>query len=149
LNLKSIYLMVQEVLPGMLEREEGTIVTVTSRAAVNPSALGGAAYGAAKAGALNLMKNINLELRNRGIRACAIVPGDVDTPTMDRRPLPPAEEHRAMMMQPADVAAAIVFCATMPNRTLVEEIYMTPRVSRDMSEELAAASRVGAPPLTE
>lgn len=145
LNLRGPYLLIQEVLPNMLERGEGTIVTVTSRAALTPSALGGAAYGAAKAGALNLMKNLNLELRDRGIRACAVLPADTDTPAMGRRPLPPTPDQRAMMMKPEDVAAAILFCATMPERTVVEEIHITPRLTRDMTAELEAATREGAP----
>jgi len=144
-NLRAPYVLIQEVLPNMLERGGGTIITVTSRAALNPSGLGGAAYGAAKAGALNLMKNINLELRDRGIRACAIVPAEVDTPTMERRPLPPTPEQRATMMKPEDVAAAILFCATMPQRTLVEEIHMAPTLRRDHTRELEAAVREGAP----
>jgi len=144
-NVTAPYLLTQEVLPNMLERGEGTIVTVTSRAALTPSAMGGAAYGAAKAGALNLMRNINMELRNRGIRACAIVPSDVDTPTMDRRPLPPGTEARATMMQPEDVAAAILLCITLPQRTLVEEVHMAPRVQRDMAAELEVATGTGAP----
>ena len=144
-NVTGPYLLIQEVLPGMLERGEGTIITVTSMAAVNPSGLGGAAYGAAKAGALNLMKNINLELRGRGIRACAIVPAEVDTPILNRRPMVPTAEQRATMMKPEDVASAILFCAVMPQRTLVEEIYMGPTVKRDVREELLAAAREGAP----
>ncbi len=144
-NVTGPYLLIQEVLPGMLERGEGTIITVTSMAAVNPSGLAGAAYGAAKAGALNLMKNINLELRNRGIRACAIVPAEVDTPILNKRPVVPTAEQRATMMKPEDVASAILLCAVMPQRTLVEEIYMGPTVKRDVREELLAAAREGAP----
>jgi len=144
-NVTGPYLLIQEVLPGMLERGEGTIVTVTSFAALNPSGLGGAAYGAAKAGSLNLMRNVNLELRNRGIRACAIVPAEVDTPILNKRPLPPTAEQRATMMKPEDVASAILFCATMPQRTVVEEIRIGPTVKRDVAEELLAAAREGAP----
>lgn len=145
INVTAPYLLIQEVLPGMLERGEGTIITVTSKAATNPSGLGGSAYGAAKAAALNLMRNINLELRNRGIRACAIVPGEVDTPILDRRPVPPTPEQRATMMKPEDVAAAILLCATMPHRTLVEEVHMMPTFPRDVADELKAAAVEGAP----
>jgi len=145
LNLRGPYLLIQEVLPNMLERGEGTIITTTSRAALTPSPLGGAAYGAAKAGVLNLMKNINMELRDRGIRACAILPADTNTPAMGRRPLPPAPDQLARMMKPEDVAAAILFCATMPQRTTVEEINIAPRLTRDMTVELEAAIREGAP----
>ena len=49
------------------------------------------------------------------------------------------------MMQPEDVAAAILLCACMPARTLVEQIVMVPTRPRDQSVELEVAARMGAP----
>ena len=123
----------------------GPIVTVASVAALNPNLLGGVAYGAAKAAELALMRGINNELRDQGIRACTIVPGEVNTAVLDNRPSPPSDSARAAMMQPEDVAQAIVLCASMPGRTLVEQIVMTPTASRDRSAELAVAAVKGAP----
>jgi hypothetical protein len=49
------------------------------------------------------------------------------------------------MMQPEDVAAAIVLCATLPSRTLVEQIVMSPTKPRDRSAELVIAAELGRP----
>ena len=49
-NLNAVYTLTQAVLPGMIERGGGTIVTVSSAAALRPGLIGGAPYGAAKAG---------------------------------------------------------------------------------------------------
>jgi NADP-dependent 3-hydroxy acid dehydrogenase YdfG len=114
-------------------------------AALSPGLLGGIAYGAAKAAELALMQGVNAELRKFGIRACTIVPGEVDTAVLDNRPLPPDQEARAELMQAEDVAAAIMLCVSLPPRTLIEQIIMTPTRPRDMSAELAAAAEVGRP----
>ena len=85
------------------------------------------------------MRSINAELRNEGVRACTIVPAEVDTPILDNRPLPPDADQRATMMQPEDVAQAITLCATMPARTIVEQITLWPTHQRDVSADIAAA----------
>jgi hypothetical protein len=48
-------------------------------------------------------------------------------------------------MQPEDVAAAILLCVTMPSRTVVEEIILSPTVQRDLSADLAVARDLGGP----
>ena len=68
--------------PGSAARHdcegEGTIVTVSSLAALNPNLLGGAAYGAAKAGVTNFMTFVHNTYRNQGIRATTILPGETE-----------------------------------------------------------------------
>src|SRR6185436_8204662 len=54
-NLTAVFNLTQVVLPGMIAKGEGTIITVSSLAVLNPNLLGGAAYGAAKAGVKNFM----------------------------------------------------------------------------------------------
>ncbi|MBI1848357.1 MAG: SDR family oxidoreductase [Candidatus Rokubacteria bacterium] len=144
-NLTGVYVLTQAVLPGMLERGGGTIITVASLAALKSSLVGGAPYGAAKAGARNLMNHVHNTLRDRGIRATTILPAEVDTPILDNRPKPPDAAGRATMMMAEDVAEAIVLCATLPPRTVIEEIIMSPTRQRDMVAELAVAAMSGAP----
>jgi NADP-dependent 3-hydroxy acid dehydrogenase YdfG len=147
-NLTAVYVLTQAVLPGMLERGGGTIVTVASMAAVRPGLLSGAPYGAAKAGARNLMSYLHNTFRNQGIRATAILPAEVDTPILDKRPRPPDARERASMMQAEDVAHAILLCCTLPPRTVIEEIIMSPTVLRDQSADVEFNRRLGAPPDT-
>jgi NADP-dependent 3-hydroxy acid dehydrogenase YdfG len=138
-NVEGVYRLTQAVLPDMLKRGDGTVITVSSMAARTPGLLSGPAYGAAKAGVHNLMRGINSELRDKGIRACTILPAEVDTPILNKRPHVPDTKARSTMMQPQDVAQAILLCAAMPSRTLVEEIVMMPTHTRDLSEDLRVA----------
>ncbi len=64
-NLTAVYVLTQAVLPGMLERGNGTIVTVGSLAALKAGLIGGAVYGAAKAAVRNLMAHVHNTLRNQ------------------------------------------------------------------------------------
>jgi NADP-dependent 3-hydroxy acid dehydrogenase YdfG len=145
-NLTGVYALTQAVLPGMIERGDGAIITVSSLAALRPGLISGAPYGAAKAAVRTLMGHINAELRNQGIRATTIIPAEVDTPILARRPVPPDAAARATMMQAEDVARVILLCATMPARTLIEEIVMSPTRERDRTAEIAVARMTGAPP---
>jgi NADP-dependent 3-hydroxy acid dehydrogenase YdfG len=145
-NLTGVYALTQAVLPGMIERGGGTIVTVSSLAALKPGLIGGAPYGAAKAGVRNLMGHVHTVLREKGVRATTIMPAEVDTPILDDRPLPPDAQARATMMQAEDVARAILLCVTLPPRTVIEEIVMSPTILRDQSADIRVARDVGAPP---
>ncbi|MGH7392475.1 MAG: SDR family NAD(P)-dependent oxidoreductase [Candidatus Rokuibacteriota bacterium] len=144
-NLTGVFALTQAVLGRMLEQGGGTIVTVASAAALRSGLLSGAAYGAAKAGARNLMTHLHNTFRNQGIRATTIIPAEVDTPILDKRPLPPDAAARATMMQPEDVARAILLCATLPPRTVIEEIVISPTVLRDQSKDIAFNRDLGAP----
>ena len=142
-NMTAVYALIQAVLPDMIARGGGTIVTVSSVAAIRPGLLGGAPYGAAKAAVRNLMGHVHTVLRDKGIRATTILPAEVDTPILDNRPLVPDARARATMMQPEDVAAAILLCVTLPPRTVVEEIVLSPTVARDLSADIAVARDLG------
>ena len=144
-NLNGVYALTQSVLPGMIERGDGVVIAVSSLAALRPGLVSGPAYGAAKAAVRNLMSHLHNELRNDGIRATTIVPAEVDTPILDKRPAPPNATARATMMQAEDVARAILLCATMPPRTVIEEIVMSPTKERERGPELAVARMAGAP----
>ena len=147
-NMTGVYALIQAVLPDMIARGGGTIVTVSSVAALRPGLLGGAPYGAAKAAVRNLMGHVHTVLRDKGIRATTIMPAEVDTPILDNRPLPPDTRARATMMQPEDVAAAILLCVTLPARTVVEEMILSPTIQRDLSADLAVARDLGGPAAT-
>jgi len=144
-NLTAVFQLTQAVLPGMLEREAGTIVTVSSLAAVNPNLLGGAAYGAAKAGVRNFMTFLHNTFRNQGLRAITVLPGEADTPILDNRARPPAPEERRNMVQPEDVARAIELAVTLPQRVVLQEIVVAPTRQRDTSADLEISRWAGAP----
>jgi NADP-dependent 3-hydroxy acid dehydrogenase YdfG len=142
-NVEGVYRLTQSVLANMIERNTGTVVTVSSMAALNPGLLGGAPYSAAKAASLNMIRGMNTELAKFGVRACAIMPGEVDTPILENRPRPPDSDDRATMMQAEDIAQAVFLCAAMPQRTIVEQVVMIPTMRRDVVRDMAAAESEG------
>jgi NADP-dependent 3-hydroxy acid dehydrogenase YdfG len=144
-NLTAVFTLTRAVLPDMLTRGAGAVITVSSIGALRPSLLGGPAYGAAKAGVKNFMNYLNATYRNDGIRATSIVPGEADTPILDGRPQPPSAQQRATMLQPEDVAAAVLLAASLPQRAVVEELLITPTHQRDLSPDVEAGRRSGAP----
>lgn len=144
-NLNAVYLLTQAVLPDMLARRTGTIITISSLAAVNPNLLGGAAYGAAKAGVRNFMTYLHNTFRNDGLRAITILPGETSTPIMDNRARPPREDERANMVQPEDIGRAVHLVATMPQRTVIQELIIAPTHQRDVSGDLEISRWAGAP----
>lgn len=125
-NLDGAFHCVQAVLPGMRERGAGTIVAINSEAGKMASAKSGAAYVASKFGLAGLIQSLNAEERGRGIRACSIFPGDVNTPLLDRRPQPPPPAARTRMLQPDDVAEAVWLAVSLPPRAIVEELVIRP-----------------------
>lgn len=145
INLIAVFALIQAVLPDMVKRGEGTIVTVSSMAALRPGLISGAPYGAAKAAGNNLMAYVNNVYRHQGIRATVIMPAEVDTPILDKRPHNPDAAARATMMQAEDVARAIMLAVTLPPRTVIEEIVMSPTIQRDQTQDLAVAAKAGAP----
>lgn len=139
LNVTAPLVLTQAALPGMLDRGTGTVITISSYAAVTAGPMAGVAYGAAKAAVASVMKSVNNELRGHGLRACTIFPGEVDTPILERRKLVPDAEARATMMRSEDLAEIVRLCACIPGRTLIEEVYVRPTQLRDLSADTAAA----------
>lgn len=126
-NLHGAYYCVQAFLPHMRARGHGTIVNIVSDAGKQASPKAGPAYVMSKFGLAGLTQSINAEERARGIRACAIFPGDIDTPLLDKRPQPPDPAARARMLRPEDVAECVWFCIQLPAHVIVEELLVRPR----------------------
>lgn len=136
-NLSGVFHCARAVLPRMRAVGAGTIITVASMAGRHPGVMSGVAYGASKAGAVSVSHSINAEERVNGIRACTILPGEVATAILDQRPNPPSAAARGAMLQPEDVAAAVVFVATQPHRVTIDELWITPTIQRDRAADEA------------
>jgi NADP-dependent 3-hydroxy acid dehydrogenase YdfG len=126
-NLNGAYYCVQAFLPAMRARKEGTIINIVSDAGKQASPKAGPGYVMSKFGLAGLTQSINAEERGHGIRACAIFPGDIDTPLLDKRPTPPDAAARAKMMRAEDVAECAAFCLNLPPHVVVEEMLVRPR----------------------
>jgi NAD(P)-dependent dehydrogenase (short-subunit alcohol dehydrogenase family) len=126
-NLNGAFYFVHAFLPAMKRAGGGTIVNIISDAAIIPNAKAGPGYCASKFGVRGLTQSINIEQRQQGIRATGIFPGDIDTPLLNRRPVPPTPEQRAQMLQPEDVADCVMLAINVPHRAVVEELVVRPR----------------------
>lgn len=125
-NLDGAYYCIHAVLPEMLRRRDGMIINVSSVAGKRAGPLGGAAYAAAKFGMSALGICLAAEEKDSGIRVSNIYPGEVDTPILEHRPQPITEEHRLAILRPDDVAAAVLFVATLPPHVSVPELVIKP-----------------------
>jgi NAD(P)-dependent dehydrogenase (short-subunit alcohol dehydrogenase family) len=126
-NLHGPYYCVQAFLPQMRARGSGTIVNIVSDAGKQASPKAGPAYVMSKFGLAGLTQSINAEEKPRGIRACAIFPGDIDTPLLEKRPVVPDAASRSKMMRAEDIADCALLCIQLPSRAIVEELIVRPR----------------------
>lgn len=126
-NLNGAFYLIQAFLPAMRAQKSGTVVNIVSDAAKAASPKAGPGYVVSKFGMLGLTQAVNAEERGNGIRACAILPGDIATPLLDKRPAPPTSEARTKMLQPEDIADCVMLAVNLPERAVVEELVIRPR----------------------
>jgi NADP-dependent 3-hydroxy acid dehydrogenase YdfG len=127
-NLTGSFNLVHHVLPSMRRRKNGLVIQICSVSGLRASTLGGAGYSAAKFGQSALGICVGREEGAHGIRSSVIYPGEVDTPILDARPIPVGAERRAVILQPADVAAAVKFLVELHPRAHVPELVIKPTV---------------------
>ena len=130
INLSGLFYCVHAVLPGMRSRKGGLIINVSSWAGRYASTLTGPGYNATKHAVVALTESINMEECANGIRATSVLPGEVATPILEKRPVPPTPEVRARMLQADDLGKTILFVASLPPRACVNEIIISPTWNR-------------------
>lgn len=121
-NLTSLFLVIQGALPllgGGVDPHIVNILSVSSaRAFPNCSA-----YTASKFGGLGFTRVLRKELQPLGIRVTAVLPGVTETDMLKEFGF---EIPRERLMQPEDVANAVISALKQPARAAVEEIYLMP-----------------------
>jgi NADP-dependent 3-hydroxy acid dehydrogenase YdfG len=130
INLSGMFYCIHAVLPGMRSRKDGVIINVSSWAGRYASTLTGPAYNATKHAVVALTESINMEEGLNGIRATSVLPGEVATPILEKRPVPPAPEVRAKMLQAEDLGKTVFFIASLPARACINEIIISPTHNR-------------------
>jgi len=129
-NLNGSFNAVQAVLPAMRDAGDGLLILISSWAGRYDTLLTGPAYNATKHGMLAMAAHLNIEEGKHGIRCCSILPGEVNTPIIDKRPVPVPEEERERMLQAEDLGETIRFVARMHPRVCLNEILISPTWNR-------------------
>ena len=124
LNLTSVFLTIQAILPGMRAQNRGTILNVASIAAHNAFPTWGA-YSASKSGLITLGRVLGAEESAHGIRVMTVSPGAVNTPIWDTETVQ-ADFDRSQMLTPAIVAQNILHAVQLPNSAVIDEITLMP-----------------------
>lgn len=85
LNVKSMHRMIKAFLPGMLARQSGSIVNISSAVSSIRGVPNRYAYGATKAAVIGLTKAVAADFIKQGIRCNAICPGTIESPSLEDR----------------------------------------------------------------
>jgi 3-oxoacyl-[acyl-carrier protein] reductase len=127
-NLKSVFLCSQAVLPTMKRQGKGRIINVTSVAARNGGGPGSVAYATAKGGVSTLTRAMAKELVSENILVNGVAPGVITTPFHERFTPPEIRERMTAGIPigregtPGEVAGTVVFLASPAADYLVGEI---------------------------
>jgi len=128
-NLTAAFLFARAIVPKMVARGSGHLVTIGSISDYIGFS-GSTAYAASKFGLRGMHEVIRQETAKSGVRTTLISPGPVDTDIWD--PVDPDSKpgftKRKDMMRAEDVAAAVVYAVTQPEHVAVTEIRLLPTV---------------------
>jgi len=119
-NLNGMFLVTQAALAVM---KRGSVIVNNLSIAAERVFAGSAAYNASKHGALGLTDTLREELRAKGIRVVALMPGATDTDIW--KTLWPKAPRRKMMSTEA-VADAVVNTLRLPENSCVEKLVIMP-----------------------
>jgi short-subunit dehydrogenase len=128
-NVNALYHVTRAVLPGMVERQRGHVITIGSTAGRNTFA-GGSCYCGTKHFVMGFSECLMLEVRDAGVKVSVVMPGSVETELF-----PPGTDT-SWMCTPDDVALAVRHLVDTPPHTLqyiVEVRPLTPKRRRDGS----------------
>lgn len=128
-NLTGVVAVVDAALPP-LRAAGGTVVVVSSYAGWSSQPGAGVAYSASKTALGSVVRTLNQQGAEHGVRATHLCPGDVATDFLDRRPVVPDAAARAVMLQPDDVARAVAFVLEAPAHVRVDELVISPVAQR-------------------
>ena len=128
-NLTGPYLLARALVPRMVERGSGHLVTIGSISDYIGFP-GSTAYAASKFGLRGMHEVIRAETARSGVRTTLVSPGPVDTDIWDdvKPDEKPGFTKRKDMMRAEDVAEAVLFAVTRPARVAVTEIRLLPTV---------------------
>jgi NADP-dependent 3-hydroxy acid dehydrogenase YdfG len=130
-NVRSTFLFTRHTVPVMLQQKQGTILMISSMAGLYGFA-GEAVYCATKFAQVGFAQALDRELRPHGIKVGVICPGGVKTEFALGRGRTSEGVENSDMLEPEDVAGAVLLACKQSPRSRIIEIQM-----RTMAESLA------------
>ena len=118
-NVNALYHVTRAVLPGMVQRGHGHVCIIGSTAGRN-TFVGGTCYTGTKHFVMGFAESLMLEVRDAGVGVSVITPGSVATELF------PEGTNTAWMLEPENVADAVVFAVTTPQHVLVHRLEVRP-----------------------
>ena len=125
-NVNGLFYCCKSVLPYMKVKQDGLIINISSWAGKEVSLLSGVTYTSSKHAVNAMTETINMKYCNLGIRACALCPGEVATPILDKRPKKLSIEQKNKMLQPDDLGDTIAFLCQMPKHVCINQLIISP-----------------------
>lgn len=125
-NLRVPYLLTQELLPSLIERQ-GQVVFINSSAGFHPAKGSWSAYSATKHALRAFADSLRDEVNRKGVRVLTVYPGRTATPMQE-------EVHRfegkpydpTRFLQPEDIAAAVVQALGLPRTAEMTDLHIRP-----------------------
>lgn len=124
-NMRSSFLCTKAFLPQMLERKQGLIVFVGSSSGLKGSARQ-TAYCASKFAQIGFAQALDHEVREHGVKVSVIAPGGINTQFAFGTGRSPGEPRLEQYLDAEDVAEAVVFAVTQPEKARAFLIWMSP-----------------------
>ena len=127
LNINAAFRSIQAVLPHMIERRTGDIVMTSSIAGIVP-VVWEPIYTASKFAVQAFVHTVRRQIAPHGVRIGAVAPGPVVTALLDDWPKAKMDEALAngSLMQPKEVADAVLFMLTRPRNVTVRDLVLLP-----------------------
>jgi NADP-dependent 3-hydroxy acid dehydrogenase YdfG len=124
-NLTAVVTTVDAALPA-LRASGGVVVVISSYAGWTFQPGAGVAYSASKTALGSVVRTLNQQEADHGVRATHLCPGDVATDFLDRRPVVPDADARAVMLTADDIGRTVAFVLGSPAHVRVDELVVSP-----------------------
>ena len=116
-NVMGMYYVTREVLPFLIQKNQGDIINVSSTAGINGNA-GTSAYSASKFAVIGLSEALMKEVRKNNIRVCTLTPSTIASDMSLELGITDGNPDK--VLQPEDFAALIVAALQLPRRAMLK-----------------------------
>src|SRR3569833_1166160 len=128
LNINAVFRTVHAVLPHMVERQTGDIIVTSSISGLVPG-VWEPIYTASKHAVQAFVHTVRRQVAKHGLRVGAVAPGPVVTGLISDWPKEKVEQEMAAggLMQPVEVAQAVLFMLTRPRNVTIRDLVILPQ----------------------